>query len=85
MSKQFDANGTDIDAYSDRAYQGGVYDGGVFGKNRNTTMHVEHNSEFKNRSDKNDDLRTKFENWLIVVVFGLLIGWIIAGVMGWVS
>lgn len=29
--KQFDANGTDVDAYPERAFRGGVYDGGVMG------------------------------------------------------
>lgn len=32
MGKWYDANGVDVDAYPDRAFRGGVYNGGIFGK-----------------------------------------------------
>jgi hypothetical protein len=38
MSKWYDANGTDVDAYPERAFQGGVYNGGVLGKDRHMTI-----------------------------------------------
>ncbi len=40
MTKWFDANGVDVDAYPDRAFRGGVYDGGILGK-RSQTMTVQ--------------------------------------------
>lgn len=61
MGKWFDANGVDVDAYPDRAFKGGVYDGGVFGRPYNTKKFVEKRDDsgqdeaVKVNADKADD------------------------------
>jgi len=38
MGKWFDANGVDVDAYPERAFRGGVYEGGIIGKKEYTYL-----------------------------------------------